>query len=264
VFVAAAVAAPTDWGTVARNIVPNIPHDLSPAQLAVYGYFVVGIMSSIMMPYELIFYSSGAVEEKWRLKEKLTNRAVTVFGFGLAAIIAITLISNSAALLAPRGIDPQLLGATALQAIIPFGFWGMVLVLLGMGFAITGAAIETALSSAYMCCQFFNLPWSKNKPLKEAPLFYAIWMGIVVMSALAAIMGPEPMQVVEYAVIFSVLALPLTNLVILMAANDRDIMREHTNGVLANALGTMYLALSVVLAIAAIPLMILTSTGEIW
>ena len=32
---------------------------------AVYWYFVVGLIAAALMPYEIYFYSSGAVEEGW-------------------------------------------------------------------------------------------------------------------------------------------------------------------------------------------------------
>ena len=32
---------------------------------AVYWYFVVGLIAAALMPYEIYFYSSGAVEEDW-------------------------------------------------------------------------------------------------------------------------------------------------------------------------------------------------------
>ena len=66
----------------------------------------------------------------------------------------------------------------------------------------------------------------------------------------------------EYAVIFSAVALPLTYIPILLVANDREYMGGHANGRLANVLGVVYLVVIMVIAIAAIPLMILTNVGQ--
>ena len=46
--------------------------------------------------------------------------------------------------------------------------------------------------------------------------------------------GVDPMLVTEYSVIFSVVALPLTYVPILLVANDRAYMGEHRNGRVAN------------------------------
>ena len=49
--------------------------------------------------------------------------------------------------------------------------------------------------------------------------------------------GVDPVVLTEYAVIFSVVALPLTYVPILLVANDRAYMGRYRNGRLANVLG---------------------------
>ena len=70
------------------------------------------------------------------------------------------------------------------------------------------------------------------------------------------------MQLVEYAVLFSILVLPLTYLPLLLLAADKSYMREHANGRLANTLGWLYFLVILVAAIAALPLFFLTSGGQ--
>ncbi len=71
----------------------------------------------------------------------------------------------------------------------------------------------------------------------------------------------DPILVTEFSVVFSAVALPLTYFPILVVANDPDYMGEHVNGRLANALGSVYLVVIGVAALAAIPLMIVTRMG---
>ena len=72
----------------------------------------------------------------------------------------------------------------------------------------------------------------------------------------------DPIHVTEDSVVFSAIALPLTYFPILVVANDRDYMGMHANGRLANGLGTFFLVVIVVVALAAIPLMVLTGMGS--
>ena len=74
--------------------------------------------------------------------------------------------------------------------------------------------------------------------------------------------GVDPVQLTEYAVIFSAVALPLTYIPILLVANDRSYMREYVNGRLANVLGLFYLVVIVLVALTAVPLLILTNAGQ--
>ena len=72
----------------------------------------------------------------------------------------------------------------------------------------------------------------------------------------------DPIMLTEYSVVFSAIALPLTYFPILVVANDRTYMGEHTNGRLANSLGMLYMVLVTVASVAAIPLMVLTKAGQ--
>ena len=72
----------------------------------------------------------------------------------------------------------------------------------------------------------------------------------------------DPIMLTEYSVVFSAVALPLTYFPILVVANDRTYMGRHVNGRLANTLGTVYLVIVLVAAVAAIPLMVVTRAGQ--
>jgi Mn2+/Fe2+ NRAMP family transporter len=76
------------------------------------------------------------------------------------------------------------------------------------------------------------------------------------------ITGVDPVFVTELSVIFSVMALPLTYLPILLVARDRNYMGKHANGRLATTLAWAYLVLIVCISLAAMPLLILTNMGE--
>jgi manganese transport protein len=56
-------------------------------------------------------------------------------------------------------------------------------------------------------------------------------------------------------------ALPLTYFPILVVANDPDYMGNSVNGRITNAIGTVYLVLLLLVAVATIPLMIVTKAG---
>ena len=70
------------------------------------------------------------------------------------------------------------------------------------------------------------------------------------------------MKITEYSVIFSVVALPLTFLPILLVANDPVYMGRHRNKRFSNVMGVAYFVLILVIAVSAIPLMILTNGGQ--
>ena len=262
VFAAALIAIHPPWDQIAKGFVPQIPGELSSKELLTFAYFTVAIISAVMFPYEVYFYSSGGIEEGWGPKDMLTNRMTSVIGMGLGSVLAVAILSNSAQLFGPANIDPTIPGSAALQAAVPFGKWGLILALLGMFFAVAGAAVETCLANAYSIAQFFGWMWGRHKKPWEAPRFTLTWIALFALALLIVLTGIDVMELVEFAVLFSILVLPLTYLPLLLLASDKKYMREHVNGPLAKILGWLYFAIITAAALAALPLFILTSGGN--
>jgi manganese transport protein len=259
VFAVAAIKLHPKWGQVAHGFVPG---SHSGASLMVYLYFVVGILGTAMSPYEVYFYSSGGVEDRWGLKELGLNKVTAIIGYALGGFLSFALIIVAGALFLPRGISPQFLGTPALAAEHALGQVGLLLAIVGMLFAVGGAAIETSFSGAYNLAQFFGWRWGKKERPAAASRFTLSWLAIFALGLLLVMTGYDPVKLTEYAVIFSVVALPLTYLPILLVANDRTYMGSKVNGKLANFLGGLYFVLILVIAVAAIPLMLLTNGGQ--
>jgi manganese transport protein len=259
VFAVAAVKLHPDWGMVAHGFVPG---SHSGGSLSVYLYFVVGLLGAAMTPYEVYFYSSGAVEDGWGLKELGLNKVTAMIGYGLGGFLSFSLMIVAGALFLPQSIEPEFLGTPALAAAHAFGNVGLLLALVGILFAVGGAAIETSFSGAYNTAQFFGWRWGKKERPAAASRFTLAWVVIFALAALVVLTGYDPVKLTEYSVIFSVVALPLTYLPILLIANDRTYMGSKTNGRLANVLGVAYFVLIIAIALAAIPLMLITNGGQ--
>jgi Mn2+/Fe2+ NRAMP family transporter len=262
VFAVALVSIHPPWTQIAHGLVPQVPHGLSTTQMLSFAYFIVAILSAVMFPYEAYFYSSGGIEEKWGIKDLPINRITCIVGFGLGSLLAISILSSSAQLFTPANVDPALPGSAALEAAIPFGWWGLVLALIGMLFAVAGAAVETCLANAYSISQFFGWEWGRHKKPWEAPRFTVAWIALFVLALAIILTGIDPMKLVEYAVLFSIVVLPLTYLPLLLLAGDKSYMRQYANGAIAKSLGWFYFVVITLAALAAVPLFILTSGGQ--
>jgi len=261
-FAVALIAIHPPWDDIAAGLIPQIPQGLSTREMLTFGYFIVAIMSAVMFPYEAYFYSSGGIEEQWGPKDLRVNRITCIVGFGLGFLLAISILSSSAQLFGPADIDPELPGSAALQAAVPFGATGLVLALLGMLFAVAGAAIETCLANAYSVAQFFGWEWGRHKKPWEAPRFTMAWIILFLMALAIILTGIDPMKLVEFAVLFSILVLPMTYLPLLLLAGDPIYMGNHANGIIAKSLGWIYFILIGLAAVAALPLFLLTSGGK--
>ena len=255
VYVAAAIHLKPSWHDVGQGLIPS----WHPS--ALYAYFVVGVIGAALVPYEVYFYSSGAIEDRWTVKDLGLNRANSILGFTLGGILSIALIVVAGEVFFDPQIQPGYLGTTALGAQRAFGEAGLVLALVGMLFAVGGAAVECAFSGAYTLAQFAGWEWGKYRRKREAPRFTLAWLAFFALAFVVVETGVDPVLLTEYAVILSVVALPMTYLPVLLIARDRTFMGEHVNAGLANVLGWLYFAIIMVVALAAIPLMLITDGG---
>jgi manganese transport protein len=258
VYLVAAVDLNPDFGGVAHGFVPTVPGE----EVTRYAYFAVGLIAAAMVPYEVYFYSSGAIEERWEAKDLGLNRINAIVGFGLGGLLSLGLIATSAQIYYPLAIQPDLIGTVAMAAEIPLGEAGLILALVGILFAVSGAAIDTALSGAYNLAQYLGWEWGKYRKPAGAPRFTRTWVTLFGLAFLIVSTGIDPVMLTEYAVLLSVFALPLTYLPVLLMARDRTFMGSHVNGVVSNTLGWLYFGVIVIAGIAAIPLMVATNGGS--
>jgi len=258
VFAVGAVKLHPDWGAVAHGYVPH----LDTNDTLLYCYFAVGLLGAAMTPYEVYFYSSGGIEDGWTPKDLGLNRVNALIGYGLGGFLSFALMITGGALFLGQGIEPSSLGTIALGAGVPLGQIGLLLALVGILFAVGGASIDTLFSGAYNLAQFLGWEWGRYRTNAGAPRFTLTWMVMLVLALAIVMTGVDPVMLTEYAVIFSVVALPLTYLPILLVANDRAYMGRYVNGRLSNVLGVVYLVIILLVSLTAIPLMILTNVGQ--
>jgi manganese transport protein len=261
VFVVAMLHHGVDWRSTASGLLPTLDLASQDGFLRT-AYFAVGIFAAVMMPYEVYFYSSGAIEDKWKPEHLPTNAAIAGIGSALGAVIAIALLLIGAEVMAKHGIAPDLVSTATLLPALELGKWGAIIAMVGLIGAISGSAVETGLASGYDFAQFFRFEWGRSKKVSETPQFDAAWVATLGLGGLLLATGVDPLDLVETSIIGGLLVLPITYFVVLRVAADRSVMGSHANNRLQNGLGWAFFVLVTLAAAAAVPLMILTHGGK--
>jgi Mn2+/Fe2+ NRAMP family transporter len=259
VFAVALFLLKPDWGALAGQLAPAVPEQET---VWTYSYYAIALFGAAMTPYEVFFFSSGAVEEGWTVKDLLQERINVMVGFPLGGLLSVAIAACAAVVLLPAGISVTSLSQVILPVAEGAGKLGLAFVLVGIVAATFGAALETTLSSGYTLAQFFGWSWGKFRRPAEAARFHLAMIVCLLIGIAVLATGVDPVQVTEYSVVFSAIALPLTYLPVLIVANEPQYMHEHVNGRVVNVLGMVYLVIILVASLAAIPLMIVTGAGS--
>src|SRR5437868_466915 len=126
VFAVSAVVLHPDWSQLARGLLPSASQPDTKRGL-LYAYFAVGIFSAMLMEYEVHFYSSGAMEEEWKVKDLGENFMVASLGSILGSFLTVALMILGTILFLPRRIFPQSLSSAVMAGAFPFAGKALVI-----------------------------------------------------------------------------------------------------------------------------------------
>ncbi|MET0578193.1 MAG: divalent metal cation transporter, partial [Ilumatobacteraceae bacterium] len=260
VFVVALWRLGPDWSGLWQAATdPHVPADETPFTYAYYG---IALFGAAMTPYEVFFFSSGAVEDGWTKRDLNENRANVFIGFPLGGLLSLAIMACAHLVLAPRGIGVDELSQVVLPVAAILGKLGLAIALLGIFAATFGAALETSLSAGYTVAQYLGWPWGKHRRPRAASRFHVVVLIAILAAVVIGCSGVDPVKVTEYSIVLSAAALPLTYFPILVIANDPTYMGTTTNGRLLNTVATVYLVILAAVSVATIPLMIITKAGQ--
>jgi len=260
VFAVAVFMLHPNWSALSHQVVSPVIPDTESA--ATYWYYAIALFGAAMTPYEVFFFSSGAVEEHWTVKDLGTSRLNVLVGFPLGGILSVAIAAGATLVLLPAQIEVTSLSQVVMPVVAAGGKLALAFVVIGIVAATFGAALETTLSSGYTLAQFFGWAWGKFRKPAEAARFHTVMLVVVISCAAVLFTGVDPILVTEYSVVFSAIALPLTYLPILIVANDSGYMGKYVNGRATNVVASLYLILILAASLAAIPLMIVTGAGQ--
>jgi manganese transport protein len=259
VYVVAVWALAPDWGQLFHSATTFGP--TTGESWPAYFFYAVTLIGAQMTPYEMFFFSSGAIEHRWSPKN-LTEIRVNVFiGFPLGGLLAIAIQAVAFLVFFPAGIQVEHISQTALPVAVALGKVGLIVAIIGIFAATFGATLETLFATGYDIAQYFGWSYGEIQAPVKAARFTTVTLTVLIAAVGLALTGISPITVTIYAVVFSSMLLPLAFLPVLLVANDRELMGDLANGPISNTLGTITLAVSVVVAVSAFPLLVLTKAG---
>ncbi len=215
-----------DWGAAAKGlVVPGMPLTREAVLVA------VATLGTTLAPWGLAFIQSYAVDKKLKVADLRDERIDVITGAVLTGVIGVFIVVACAATLHVRGIEIKD-ASDAARALEPLaGHLASTL----FGFGFVGAALLAAaivpLSTAYSVAEAFQKPCDVNASLKEAPLFYASFVGIVVIAAgLVLIPGAPLVQILFLSQALNAVLLLVLLPFMRRLARDPEVMGSNAIG----------------------------------
>ena len=217
--------AKPDWGAVASNSV--VPH--FHANLA-YLSVLIGVIGTTITPWQQFYLQSTVVDKGLGEREFKLERLDVFIGAFASATIAFFIIVTTAATLHAHG-EPSGTVEEVAQSLRPLaGDFAANLFAIGLLNASLLAAAVLPLTTAYAGCGAFGWERSVNMSLREAPVFFGLFGGLLVVGAAAVLVPGLPLLILLLIpnVVGAVL-LPVILVLMLKILNDSRIMGRWTN-----------------------------------
>lgn len=260
VFVVALFRLPTDWPALWHQAShPGVPAD-QPAPT--WWFYAISLIGATLVPYQVIFFTSGAREERWTTKNMTLMRLNALIGFPLGGLLSLALMAVAVPVLQPRQIQVSHLGQVALPVAAALGKTGLALVFLSFFVATFAAAAESTLSTGYCVAQYFGWSWGKRYPPGQAARFHLVCLASVIAATAFILTTIDPITVTLVSVVLSAAAVPLTYFPVFILANDARFMGRWVNRRWTNAVGTAFMVIILVVSVVTLPLMLLTKAGQ--
>jgi NRAMP (natural resistance-associated macrophage protein)-like metal ion transporter len=235
------------WNEVLRS-------SLVPQIVPTRDFFLLAIalIGTTVTPW-MQFYLQAAVADKGIPNENLAySRADVLVGALVTDVIAFFIIVATAATLHGHLSSDQLANMQAsdfARALAPAaGRFATALFAVGLIGASFLAGSVVPLSTAYAVTEAFGWERGVGHRFAEAPAFFGIFTGLIVIGALATLTPGLPLvSIILLSQDANGIILPAILAYMLVLVNDRRIMGRYVNGRFANAIAGVTVAVLIVL-----------------
>jgi NRAMP (natural resistance-associated macrophage protein)-like metal ion transporter len=241
VFLATAIAVRPDI-SVAWNAVfpPTIPTGGLPEVLALIGTTVV--------PYNLFLHASASATQ-WPddnnvAKSLSDSRLDTTLSVTLGGLVTLAIIATATAAFFNSGTKFENLSDAARQLEPLLGSYSKWLFCGGLFAAGLTSAITAPMAAAYAAAGCFGWPID----LRDFRL-RVVFTAVILCGTFFAAIGRSPTEVITVAQIANGILLPLLAIYLIYVMNNRQLLGDHRNGIVANILGSTTVAVVALLGI---------------
>lgn len=246
-YVISGILVKPDWKEAAINSVKPVLL-LEPS----YIYMLIGMVGTTIAPWMQFYLQAAIVEKGIGPKEYAESRIEVIVGCFMTLLIAFFIIVACAGAiyyaLGPRDVETA---ADAAAALRPFGPYAFLLFSAGLLNASVFAACILPLSTAYSVCEGLGFESGVNRRLSEAPIFYSLFTGLIVIGAgVVLIPGFNLIRMTILSQVLNGMLLPFVLIPMVLLINKKDLMQEWANPVWFNVVSWFLVVVMIGLTLA--------------
>jgi NRAMP (natural resistance-associated macrophage protein)-like metal ion transporter len=255
-YIASGILVRPDWKQAAIDSV-------RPVLMLEEGYLtmLIGMVGTSIAPWMQFYLQAAVVEKGVTAKEYKESRIEVIVGCIVMSVIAFFIIVACAGAIYSTGSRNIETPADAALGLKPFGEYAFLLFAAGLFNASLFAACILPLSTAYSVCEGLGFESGVNKRFREAPIFYWLFTGLIVVGGGVVLIPSFPLvRMILMSQVINGMLLPVILIFMTLLVNKKKLMREWTNPPLYNVVAWVAVALMFGLTMALVAL----SLRQLW
>jgi Mn2+/Fe2+ NRAMP family transporter len=230
-YIIAGVMVKPDWKEAAI-------YSVRPVLMLDPGYItmLIGMVGTSVAPWMQFYLQAAVVEKGVSAKDYAGSRIEVIVGCIAMSVIAFFIIVACAGAIhsvRPRDINDATDAALALK---PFGNAAYFLFSAGLFNASLFAACILPLSTSYTVCEGLGFESGVNRRFREAPIFYWLFTGLIVIGAGVVLVPGFPLvRMILGSQVINGILLPFVLVFMLLLVNKQRLMKRWVNSRLYNA-----------------------------
>jgi NRAMP (natural resistance-associated macrophage protein)-like metal ion transporter len=195
-------------------------------------YMIIGLVGTTIAPWMQFYLQAAVVEKGIKLEHYVQSRWDVIIGCIIVDVVAFFIIVACAATIFVSGHQQINNAADAALALRPMaGKAASAIFALGLCNASLFAASILPLATAYTVCEGLGFESGINKRPHEAPAFYSLYTGLIILGGLAVLVLDEVRQVpiILFSQVANGILLPIVLIFMLRLCNREDLMGPYRN-----------------------------------
>jgi Mn2+/Fe2+ NRAMP family transporter len=239
-----------DYGRVTHDFfVPGLPRG---ARLTEVMLLIIAIVGTTVAPWQLFFQQSYVIDKRITPRFIPYERIDLWLGIGLVIIGGVAMMAFTSAAFegTPQFGRFEDAGAVAAGIVARAGHLGGVLFAIALIDACIIGAAAVSLSTAYAIGDVFGVSHSLHRNPGDAKGFYAVYFGLIAISAALVLAPGTPLGLLTNAVqTLAGVLLPSATVFLLLLCNDRAVLGPWANTWATNLFTGAVIAVLVMLSV---------------
>ena len=232
-YIVSALLGEPHWQEIGQSIVkPGLEYNSK------YIAMVIGMVGTTIAPW-MLFYLQSSVIEKGLKKEDYKFAVLDILiGCIATVVVAFFIIVACASTLHEQNVVIEKAEDAAFALAPLAGALASHVFAFGLFVASIFSATILPLAASFYVCEAFGFEAGIDKKWKEAPEFYVLYTGMLIVAMIIVLIPDAPLiKITLWSQVLNGLFLPVVIVAIMLLTNNKKVMGEYVNKPINNIIG---------------------------